>query len=332
MIDSHHQEKVSKARFMTMPTEIQAKILSLSCTHTEAIMPEQFAPGSTKFSLRMDGAASLGTGYCPVLTRKNGALPPELSAFDISRTCQTAHDIIQGDSLFYAKNEFEFCSTQALLDYLVALPSERRNAIRSIKVKYDYHRVPVAAFILLAVCYRLEHLTVDIGGMTNFFDPGVTEFSQAPGYAQLMTLRGLKSVKLVYGNKSWTLVDDILARIPRAWVSQDRAESEQAILRKLQQLERNISQVTMQPRPAAPLISAGELRFAMNQTKVNAWGDTINGTLTPPGIANSGLSTANNNNTTQGVHHAAITNGPPALSETEQWAEIDRTNLAPWDF
>jgi hypothetical protein len=332
MVDFHHQEQASKPSLMTMSTEIQAKILRLASAGPDPILPQQFAPGSTKFSLSSDMAAPLGTGYCPALTRNDGALPRELSAFDIGRTCRTLHNIIDGDNLFYANNEFEFYDTQGLLDYLVALPSERRNSIRSIKVNYDYHQVPVAAFTILAVCYRLEHLTLDIRGMTNFFEPNVTDFSQAPGYAQLMALRGLKSVKLVYGNKSWTLIDNILARIPRAWVSPNKAETEQSILRTLQQLEHNINQATKQPRPGHPLISAGELNFAMNQARVNSWGDTINGTLAPPGHANTNLSTSYNNNMNPGANHAATPVAqPPVLSETEQWAEMDRTNLASWD-
>jgi hypothetical protein len=191
--------------FMNIPTELRSKILSLACTHDHSIMPQQLAPGSARYSLSTGPSAPWGTGYCPALTRKNGALPPELSAFDIERTCQTAYDIVHGDKLFYAKNEFEFCSMQSLLDYLVVLPSDRRNAIRSVRVRYDYLGALVAAFLMLAVCYGLENLTLDIRGMTNFFDPGLTHFSQAPGYTQLTALRGLKSVKLDFGNNGWNL-------------------------------------------------------------------------------------------------------------------------------
>ncbi|KAE9376568.1 hypothetical protein N431DRAFT_501404 [Stipitochalara longipes BDJ] len=152
-----------------------------ACTHNNTIMPEQFAPGLAKFSLRIDHVAPLIPGFCPSLTRHQGALLQELSAFDITITCRTIHNLVEGDKIFYAVNEFEFCNTQALLNYLVALPSNRRNAIRSIKVKYDYHGMPTAAFIMLAVCYGLKHLL---------------SISQAPGYPQLVALKGLKSVKL----------------------------------------------------------------------------------------------------------------------------------------
>ncbi len=238
-------------------------------------MPQQLAPGSARFSLSTGPSAPWGTGYCPALTRKNAALPPELSAFDIERTYQTAYDIVNGDKLLYYKNEFEFCSMESLLDYLVVLPSDRRHAIRSVKVRYDYLGAPVAAFLMLAVCYGLENLTIDISGMTNFFNPGITHFGQAPGYGQLIVLRGLKSIKLDFGHKGWTLIDDILARIPLAWVSQDQTQSEQAILRTLKQLEADISQETTQSRPKFPLISEAELRLAMNQARVGVWGDTM---------------------------------------------------------
>jgi hypothetical protein len=294
-------------------------------------MPQQLAPGSAKFSLHIDPTASWGTGYCPALTRKNGALPPELSAFDIQRTCQTAYDIVHGDKLFYTTNEFEFCSMQSLLEYLVVLPSDRRNAIRSVRVKYDYLGAPVAAFLMLAVCYGLGNLTLDISGMTNFFDPGVTHFSQAPGYTQLTALRGLKSVKLDFGSRGWTLIDDILARIERAWVSQDKALSEQAVLQSLQQLEADINQKTTQSRPNFPLISEGQLRFAMNQARVGVWGDTINNALTPPSHANIDLSLQHEHNTTSRINSMATPISQPALSEEEQWQVLDRTNLASWD-
>ncbi|KAH8789133.1 hypothetical protein BGZ57DRAFT_949882 [Hyaloscypha finlandica] len=331
MAKSRIAKPAPKACFMAMPEEILARILSYASTHDGTIMPEQFAPGSTKFSLQADPAAPLGTGYCPALTRKKGALPAELSALDVARTCKTFHDIVDGDKMFYTNNTFEFISTQFLLNYLAALPSERRNAIRSLKVKYDYHGVPAAAFIVLAVCYGLEHLILDIGGMTNFFNPGLTNFSQAPGYAQLMALRGLKSVKLAYGNKSWTLIDDILARNPRAWVSQEKAESEKAVLRVLKQLENNINGATTQPRTHGS-VAIWALKYAMNHAAVNAWGDTINGMLTPPGQATTGLSNNNNHNMTQGIVRSVTPAGQPqTLSETDQWLEMDRTNLASWD-
>jgi hypothetical protein len=317
--------------FMTIPAELRSKILSLACTHDETIMPQQLAPGSGTFSLHTGPSAPWGTGYCPALTRKNGVLPPELSPFDIERTCQTAYDIVHGDKLFYTKNEFEFCSTQSLLDYLVVLPSDRRNAIRSVRVKYDYLGAPVAAFSMLAVCYGLENLTLDISGMTNFFDPGITHFGQAPGNAQLMALRGLKSVKLDLGNKSWTLIDDILARIARAWVSQDKAQSEHAILRTVQQLEVDINQETTQSRPSFPLIGESELRFAMNQARVSVWGDTINSALTPPSHSNTDLPLQYEHDITSGINATALPVSQPELSEQEQWQVLDRTHLATWD-
>jgi hypothetical protein len=331
MMKSRITKPAPKACFMAMPEEVLARILSYASTHGDTIIPEQFAPGSTKFSIQADPATPLGSGYCPALTRKKGALPAELSALDVARTCNTFHNVVDGDKMFYANNTFEFTSTQFLLNYLAALPSERRNAIRSLKVKYDYHGVPVAAFIVLAVCYRLEHLILDIGGMTNFFNPGLTNFSQAPGYAQLMALRGLKSVKLAYGNKSWTLIDDILARIPRAWVSQEKAESEKAVLRVLKQLENDINRATTQPRAHGSL-ARGALKYVMSQAAVNAWGDTINGMLTPPGQATTDLFNNNNHNINQGIALSVIPAVQPStLSETDQWVEMDRTNLASWD-
>jgi hypothetical protein len=318
--------------FMNIPTELRIRILSLACTHEQSIMPQQLAPGSEKFSVHAGPTAPLGSGSCPALIRRDGALPPELAAFDISRTCQTARNIIQGDKLFYANNEFEFCSTQSLLDYLAVLPSDRRNAIRSIKLTYDYHGVPVAAFTMLAVCYGLEKLTLNIGGMTNFFNPGITNFSQAPGYANLIALRGLKSFKLVHGDMQWTLIDDILARFWQAWDSQDKAKSEQEILRILQKLEYNIGQFTTRPRPRNPLVSARELAIAMNQAGVRAWGDNINSILTPPGQGNAGPSSTDIQDKAEGVSQMSIPVGQHTLSETEQWNEIDRTNLAAWDM
>jgi len=213
MTNPYQSASPRTACFITMPTEILTKILSFACTHSETIMPEQFAPGLAKFSLRLDPTLPLVPGSCPALTRHRGALPQELSAFDITRTCHMMHELVDGDHIFYANNHFEFSNQQALLKYLVALPSSRRNAIRSIKVKYDYHGIPAAAFLMLTVCYGLNHLSLDIMGMTNFFVPYLTHFSQAPGYPQLMALKGLKSLKLIHEHQGWSLIDDILARI-----------------------------------------------------------------------------------------------------------------------
>ena len=158
MTNPYQSASPRTACFITMPTEILTKILSFACTHSETIMPEQFAPGLAKFSLRLDPTLPLVPGSCPALTRHRGALPQELSAFDITRTCHMMHELVDGDHIFYANNHFEFSNQQALLKYLVALPSSRRNAIRSIKVKYDYHGIPAAAFLMLTVCYGLNHL------------------------------------------------------------------------------------------------------------------------------------------------------------------------------
>jgi len=294
-------------------------------------MPEKFAPGSTKFSLRLDRTLPLVPGSCPALTRYQGALPQELSAYDIMRTCHRIHDIMDGDNLFHAENNFEFCNTRAMLNYLVALPSSRRNAIRSIKVKYDYHGIPGAAFLMLAVCHGLKHLSLDIFGMTNFFNPYLTHFSQAPGYQQLMALRGLNSLNLVHGSQSWSVVDEILARLSNVWDSGAKADSEQAVLAVIRQLERDIRQATTQKRTLRPLIGIGELTFAMNEVDFIVPAASISDALRQPGQINSGLSPGGSQTTAQGAHISLIPMVQPILSEEEQWREIDRTNLASWD-
>jgi hypothetical protein len=318
MVKSRAPEATRDACIITLPREILANILSYASAYKDTIMPKQLAPGSTKFSIQTDLAVQLGTCYSTALTKRRDALPAELSAFEIARTCYTFHKIIDGDNMFHANNTFEFMNTHSLLNYLAALPSERRNAIRCIKVNYDYHGDPVAAFIMLAVCYRLEYLTLDIGGMTNFFNPGLMEFSQAPGYRQLTALRGLKSVKLVYGNKVWTLIDDILARIPRAWVSPEKSESEKGVLRVLKQLESHINGSTTELR-AQCAVARGELRYALNQAGINAWSCTIDSMLTQPGQPPTGISNNYSYIMNQRTIFAVVPAGVPSkLSETEQ--------------
>ena len=75
------------------PLEIQMKVLRYACQHSEAIKPEQWIPGSSKFSFDLDNTAA-NTGYYPMLIKHNDSFPAALMAFELTATCKAIHSTI----------------------------------------------------------------------------------------------------------------------------------------------------------------------------------------------------------------------------------------------
>jgi hypothetical protein len=101
--------------------------------------------------------------------------------------------------IFYKNNTFQFLSVygaQTMVDYLVSLTPDRRNAIRSIKV--GWNALDSNSYSYLSVCQNLQHLSLEISDCYQDFGP--TSFSPVfkKTYEKTMKLRGLSSVNLVW--------------------------------------------------------------------------------------------------------------------------------------
>lgn len=177
---------------LTLPTEVLSDILLRASTHDEPIAPEQWLTGSLEFAHGSPWIESSAMGAyrhpAPIGCRLN----PALSAVEVAKTCKTINKIVSEDHLMYKANKFEFRSMKEMLTYLVAISPERRDAIKSVRVFYDYQSDPAAALTILSACKGLRYLELDTTIMSNFFKPNVTAFDQAPGYAELINFVAFK--------------------------------------------------------------------------------------------------------------------------------------------
>ncbi len=92
----------------------------------------------------------------------------------------------------------------------------------------------------------------------------------------MVALRGATSVKFEHGSRDWTLIDDILARIPSAWISESKAESEKEILRLIRKLEHDVGELIGRRRHGRKLVTHGELAEALSLAAVYVSMNLIN--------------------------------------------------------
>ncbi|KAH6718732.1 hypothetical protein BKA61DRAFT_669070 [Leptodontidium sp. MPI-SDFR-AT-0119] len=254
----------------SMPPEILFDILRRACTHHEPIKPHQWLPGSTKFA--HDTLYTNSTnGIYRHPARVNGRLDPALAAVDLMKTCRAIGKIIIEDCLMYKDNEFEFRDMKSMLTYLVAITPERRNAVRSIRVLYDYACNPAPAFVILSTCKRLRHLELDITVMSKFFEPTVFSFDQAPGYAELVKLRGV-AVKLVYAEEGthWNFIHDVLVKVRHTVIPPTPVDPQDVenLYTEVSLLNDSINALTNVARPSTPIYTVDELQIAAEQATI----------------------------------------------------------------
>ena len=118
-----------------------------------------------------------------------------------------------------------------MLAYLTAILPRQRNAIRNISVLNDCCH-PDPAFTVLSLCNRLRNLTINISWMDWWI--GVRSFADAPGYATLIKLRGLRSLSLSFHEN---FIDSVLCRTRKLTITED---NEKALQDKVALLQQNI--------------------------------------------------------------------------------------------
>lgn len=261
-----------------LPPEVRHRIWEYAVKHDGYIKPNQWTRRSNKF-----GQNGVGTTYhprtnsTPAFTiwnpaRIDGRLPKALTAIDLVRTCRRIYKEVSTEFLFYKVNDFEFNMLENLLAFLVALKPERRNAITSImfQAAYNRRRIITSAMTLLGACSGLKHLSMDITTGAYYFNPGVSNFTDTPGYQQLLELRGLKTFVMSYGkdDKYWNLPMKILETVRHVPVSEEAIAGVKA---EIQQVEEDINKIVTLPGPS--LLNKKRLWNAMRTADLAQWGD-----------------------------------------------------------
>ncbi|CZR61798.1 uncharacterized protein PAC_11695 [Phialocephala subalpina] len=120
------------------------------------------------------------------------AIHPALTAFTLELACKTLYNTVNRDNLFYKCNAFYFPTHQQYVDYVKALPTQRRNVLQQVKLLCDPLETLNPSLAILASLKSLRFLELDIRLMgSNFAINGFDEFK-----ASVSALRGLKCLTL----------------------------------------------------------------------------------------------------------------------------------------
>jgi hypothetical protein len=259
--------------FLDLPWDVKEVIYRFAVTHSESIKPH-YRKESGKFDL--NGA-----------TQTYGS-NNSLVATSLMTTCSVIRADLNSSKIFYKCNDFEFWLMRDFLAYLLALDPEHRDAINTILIQFSPFEKPEATFLLLSACQGLQNLIIDITLLPKYFDPGNLSFADAPGYHQLTTIRGLESLKLTYGTKSFELCN-----FPKRVIEVVRHQSMGitawlALHQEVSRLQKTLFQAMRQPRrvtPISPLLLYSAIQnFLGNCLWSKVLGDIVNGAYLPGGV------------------------------------------------
>lgn len=264
MHSSPNTTSTARAGISNLPVEILAAILSLVSLHCNTIKPLPWLPGTSKFALENE----------PSLRRDRpqlrNAVPTALNAFSLALVCKDFHAIMNGDNLFYKVNTFEFSTYEVMLDYLKALPSSRRNAIRNIKLLCNPWQQFNGSFIVLSSLKNLTHLTLDVSLMAEvLFGPGAPDQSQ--DFMRLTTLRGLKSLKFTYERDTEA---GILASILEVRQEFPTRENVHLLLEEVAHMQLVFDDAVQKPRLQEEKVNTLAMREALGESMVVEGGTT----------------------------------------------------------
>lgn len=259
--------------FLDLPWDVKEVIYRFAVTHSESIKPH-YRKESGKFDLN---------GATQTYSSNNSLVVTSLMA-----TCSVIRADLISSKIFYKCNDFEFWLMRDLLAYFLALDPEFRDAITTILIQFSPLEKPEATFLLLSACQGLRHLIIDITLLPKYFDPGNLSFADAPGYHQLTMIRGLQSLKLTYGTKSFELCN-----FPKRVIEVVRQQSMGitallALHQEVSRLQKTLFEVRKQPRrvtPISPLLLYSAIqKFLGNCLWSKVLGDIVNGAYLPGGV------------------------------------------------
>ncbi|KAH8662969.1 hypothetical protein BGZ60DRAFT_78402 [Tricladium varicosporioides] len=254
-----------------LPTEIQLAIFSLVCKHDGMIRPQHYCPGENIFTVNtpMTGCWSTWGGYYGSDSpRYRGRLPLELAAFHLARVNKSIRQMVHGENLFYKLNTFEFGDTTLMLKYLVSLPPEQRNAIKTIYTCWDHPWLDTdvgSAFKFLSACAGLREISIDINRLSTMFEPGGANFSRAPGFNELFLLRNLKVTLLYRKFGEFNLVDEVIGR---AHLDPTEVEVRDMVVEEIFNLQDRINSVVNSAPGVGPLVTDHEIKEAAMGTNL----------------------------------------------------------------
>jgi hypothetical protein len=242
--------KPKSPTFLTLPTEIQQLIILHAVTHDGPIKPEHWLPGSSKFTheLRYTKTRRYGAERCG-----NACLPDAITAAaNLAITCKTMNALVRGDRypLLYKVNTFEFVDPMAMLTYLETTHPERRSAIRSINLNYVWSwQVVGDAFLFLSKCNSLQNLTLDITALAPFFNTGVRNPTQTPGFSELAKLRGLRTLTFTFGEENSNFLTSVLETYRQMEVTD---ETEKELCEEVEVFRSSLAALVTRPKIPLP--------------------------------------------------------------------------------
>ncbi|KAF8852865.1 hypothetical protein BDZ45DRAFT_807113 [Acephala macrosclerotiorum] len=249
---------------LDLPYDILLRICTWACTHPSTIRPHLWLPGSSKFGLTP--YTTMRGGFQLRGTAGNESDPlyyKALTIYKLGKSCETLRELVDESNLFYQSNTFEFDNFTTLLHYVKALPPRHRHALQNIKILYNTLQDPSPALTMLSSLKHLKHITLDITLLAQYLVGGGIQFTQCPGFFNLIALRGLKNLVLTYGEiRDWNLLEDILSRRQMP-ISQENGD---VVRFEITSLESSLKATMTLPRTTEP--TSGELTLATSQPHV----------------------------------------------------------------
>jgi hypothetical protein len=257
-----------------MTAEIRQKIWNYAVKHDTPICPKQVKDRSNKFWPSGPKVATIPSAQPDEVQ----PLEDSITAVHLSLTCHQIYDEVAGTGLFYQINEMTFVSFDDMLAYLVAITPIRRNAIRSVGIKWSHDRwTSKHALTMLATCEGLRKLEVKVHSSMRWLW-GYNYWRN--GFQDNLTsdLRGLESFKLVETRIVQPTLEPDFALLlsppsPEADIEKRRAE--------LETRSREIEAIVTRPRRAVPL---KKIRAAEEASRLNIFGEGRLGPDKKPGI------------------------------------------------
>ncbi|TAQ88297.1 hypothetical protein B7494_g3405 [Chlorociboria aeruginascens] len=209
-----------------IPDEIKLRIWTLAVIVDEPIEPRQLRARSNKFVWSQAQVAR--DPYGPVSV---GAVEP-LAFVQLSKVSKELYNTVAGSHLFYKVNSFKFNDPMATINYLVAITSNRLNAIRSIKVIMQYRTESRLSemFAAIAACKNLQSLEIS---RHDYYIFNNVPMSKVKGHKELLlAAQGLAHVKVNFvldSSHTYWFGDNNDANERRVRAEKDRAALERVL-------------------------------------------------------------------------------------------------------
>jgi hypothetical protein len=258
-----------------MTAEIRQKIWNYAVKHDTPVSPKQVKDRSNKFWPYHKSAPASVTANAKAEAEDKQLPETLITAAQLSRACHQIYDEVAGTGLFYQINELTFVSFNDMLAYLVAITPVRRNAIRSVIIKWNHNRWTMKhAITMLATCQGLRNLEITIHSCAHWFYPFT--YWTSSGFQNCVTsdIRGLESFKLIAVKHKREAASPIF--LPNA-----EAEEEEE-LAEIKIRSREVEAIVTQPRVSA--VSLKQIMAAQEASRLNIFGEGRLGPDKKPGI------------------------------------------------